>query len=344
MGDLQNWHLCLEVREVTLVAMTSTTDRLRTLAMYLVVVLIWGTTWIAMKATVETVPTITASGGRLLLAFPILALMIARRGGVPLRYPAGHGRLFAIVTVGYFTVPFVLMNVGSARVASGLAAVLFSSVALFIPLLSVPILRTRISRRQGLGISGAMVALVALIANQVGLAGHASPAGIAALLGAAFMHATSYVLIKRDGGALSPLTLNALPMGLSALLLCGAGAAIEQPSLAAVSSSSLLGLLYLGIVASVIGFLAYFELLRRLSAIPLALVFVLFPVVAQLAAVIGGDHGMGPQSIGLLSLTLACSATALTAPTAAPAPTPPVPRGRRAIPVTGAGVAARRGA
>ena len=204
------------------------------------------------------------------------------------------------------------MNAGSAGVPSGLAAVLFATVAIFILVLSVPVLGTRITRRQAGGAAVAFVALVALIAEQTGLRGDAHPLAALALLAAAGMHATVYVLVKRDGAQISPLTLNTLPMGLAARALCVAGALVEHPAPAAISGQSLLALLYLGAIASVIGFLAYFELLRRLGPLALSLVFVLFPVVAQIAAVIGGEHPMGAPALGLLALVLAASVTALT--------------------------------
>ena len=67
------------------------------------------------------------------------------------------------------------------------------------------------------------------------------------------------------------------------------------------------------------GCLAYFELLRRLGPVPLSLVFVLFPVVAQVAAVLGGERGMGGTSLALLGLVLAASLAALTGRASAPA-------------------------
>jgi putative membrane protein PagO len=301
-------------------------SRLRLTALYVTVVAVWGTTWIAMKAAIATVPPLTASGLRFAIAFPLLAVVVARRPEVPLRFPPGRRRLLALVTLGYFTVPFVLMNVGSAAVPSGLAAVLFATVAVFILVLSVPLLGAAIGPRQAAGVAVALAALVALVARQSGLDGGAHPLGVLALLGAAALHAVVYVLLKRDAGAISPLTLNALPMGLAAVLLCATGAVLERPDLTAVSGASLAGLLHLGAVASVVGFLAYFELLRRLGPVALSLVFVLFPVVAQAAAALGGERAMGGVSLALLGLVLAATLVALTgrpsAAQAAPAPAP----------------------
>jgi putative membrane protein PagO len=298
------------------------TSRLRLLGLYLVVVGVWGTTWIAIKASVDTIPPLTAAGLRFAIAFPLLALIVARMPGVPLRYPPGNGRLLALVTLAYFTLPYVLMNFGGRAIPSGLAAVLFATVSIFIVALSVPLLGAAITRRQAVGVGVALAALAALIAHQTGVGGDASPLGVLALLGAAGLHALVYVLIKRDGGQISPLTLNALPMGLAALLLCTAGLLIEHPDPAAVTGASLGALLYLGTFASVVGFLAYFHLLRHLGPVPLALVFILFPVVAQLVAVAGGERAMRGGSLALLGLVLAASLVALTGRRAAPAPVP----------------------
>lgn len=285
--------------------------RLRLLGLYIVVVAVWGTTWIAIKASVDSIPPLTAAGLRFAIAFPLLALIVARMG-VPLRYPRGHGRLFALVTLAYFTLPYVLMNFGGRAIPSGLAAVLFATVSVFIVALSVPVLGARITRRQAIGVGVALAALAALIANQTGVGGDAHPLGVLALLGAAGLHALVYVVLKRDAGSISPLTLNALPMGLAGLLLCTAGLALEHPDPAAVTGASLGALIYLGTFASVVGFLAYFHMLRHLGPVPLALVFVLFPVVAQLAAVIGGERGLRGGSLVLLGLVLAASLLAVT--------------------------------
>jgi putative membrane protein PagO len=303
-------------------------SRLRLIALYLVVVGVWGTTWVAIKASVASIPPLTASGLRFAIAFPLLALIVARIPGVSLRYPAGRGRLLALVTLAYFAVPYALMNLGGDAIPSGLAAVLFATVSIMIVGLSVPLLGATISRRQAAGVGVALAALAALIAQQTGVGGGAHPLGVLALLGAAGLHAVVYVLLKRDAGAISPLTLNALPMGLAGLLLCAAGLLLEHPDPATITGESLAALLYLGTVASVAGFLAYFQLLRHLGPVPLSLVFVLFPAVAQAVAVASGERAMHGTSLALLGVVLGASLVALTHRSSPHLPSPRLPRRR----------------
>src|SRR3954469_7022806 len=158
-------------------------SKLRLTLLCLIVVGVWGTTWLAIKCAVASIPPISASGLRFAIAFPLLALIITRMPNARLRYPPGHRRLFALVTLAYFAVPFALMNLGSAVIPSGLAAVLFATVSLFILALSAPLLGPRITRRQAGAVGAALAATTALIALQTGVGGEAKPLGALALLG-----------------------------------------------------------------------------------------------------------------------------------------------------------------
>src|SRR3954453_16828446 len=65
-------------------------SKLRLTLLYLIVVGVWGTTWLAIKCPLASIPPITASGLRFAIAFPLLALIITRMPKARLRYPPGH--------------------------------------------------------------------------------------------------------------------------------------------------------------------------------------------------------------------------------------------------------------
>jgi putative membrane protein PagO len=73
----------------------------------------------------------------------------------------------------------------------------------------------------------------------------------------------------------------------------------EHPRFAAVTTQSWLGVIYLGVVASVIGFAVYFYLLKHISAVSLSFVFVFFPVIAiGVSSVAEHDH-LGPLALAM---------------------------------------------
>lgn len=248
-------------------------------AVYALVCLTWGTTWLGIKLAVETVPPLTAAGLRFLIAFPAL-LAFALWRGEPLRFPKGYGAYFSAMVLGYFCLPFFLINYGEQHVSSGLAALLFSSMPLYMLIFAAILLRERIHWRQMLGIGLGFYALAMVIQGEGLEFAYDQKLGMVAILLAAMMHAACYIAAKKYGSTISPVTFNTLPIGIAGLLLSGAGFVLEQPDLAAMSSSSLLALLYLGLVASVVGFLAYFYLLKRLGPVALSFVFLIFPVLS----------------------------------------------------------------
>ncbi|MFD0201563.1 MULTISPECIES: EamA family transporter [Saccharothrix] len=251
---------------------------------FVAVVLIWGSTWIAIKLAITDMPPLTASGLRFIVAGPafIAACLVLRK---PLRYPSGMGWFFAFMVGCYFTVPFFLFNYGELYVSSGLASICVSSVSILMIVFSVPILRTRITTTQAAAVLVAFAALGTLIVHSQGVA-VTNVIGVAALLGAAVIHALAYIMIKKHGGRMPALTLNTMPMAVGGVLLTGLGLIVERPGAEAFTARSVGATIYLGIVASAIGFAVYFWLLQRMDTVIVSFAFVLFPIIAQVLAVV----------------------------------------------------------
>lgn len=255
--------------------------RLLTSILFLIVCLSWGTTWLGIKVAVESVPPLTASGLRFLIAFPMfMGFALFRRE--PIFYPPGSGWFFAFVTLSYFSVPCYLLNYGEVHVSSGLTALLFSCMPVFILLFSALFLREKIYFSQVIGIAIGFGSLYMILRSQGLRLDHAETLGVAAILCAAVMHALCYVITKKKGGAISVITYNTLPIGFAGVMLFTAGVGLEQPHFAEITARSWWALIYLGLFASVGGFIVYFHLLKRLSPVILSFVFIIFPVFAVL--------------------------------------------------------------
>ena len=250
-----------------------------TSTLFLIVCLSWGTTWLGIKIAVESVPPLTAAGLRFLIAFPLF-LCFARLRREPLLFPRKSRWFFVFVTLSYFSLPYYLLNYGEMHVSSGLTALLFSCMPVFILLFSALFLREKIYPSQVLGIAIGFGSLFMIIRSQGLHLDHAELFGVLAILCAAVMHALCYVVTKKHGTAISVITYNTLPIGIAGLMLFVAGLSVEAPVFAAISLRSWSALLYLGLVASVGGFIVYFLLLKRLSPIILSFVFIIFPVFA----------------------------------------------------------------
>jgi putative membrane protein PagO len=250
-----------------------------TSVLFLIVCLSWGTTWLGIKIAVESVPPLTAAGLRFLIAFPLfLSFALLRRE--PLLFPRQSRWFFVFVTLSYFSLPYYLLNYGEMHVSSGLTALLFSCMPVFILLFSAVFLREKIYPSQVMGIAIGFGSLFMIIRSQGLHLDQAEFFGVLAILAAAVMHALCYVITKKQGSAISVITYNTLPIGLAGLMLFVAGLSVEAPVFDDITTRSWGALLYLGLVASVGGFIVYFLLLKRLSPIILSFVFIIFPVFA----------------------------------------------------------------
>ncbi|MBY8960769.1 EamA family transporter [Pseudomonas sp. MIS38] len=254
---------------------------LLTSTLFLIVCLSWGTTWLGIRIAVESVPPLTAAGLRFLIAFPLFLSFAALRRE-PLLFPRQSRWFFVFVTLSYFSLPYYLLNYGEMHVSSGLTALLFSCMPVFILIFSALFLREKILPTQMLGIAIGFASLFMIIRSQGLHLDQAEWLGVLAILCAAILHALCYVVTKKHGSAISVITYNTLPIGIAGLMLFIVGLNVEAPVFKDVTARSWGALLYLGLVASVGGFIAYFILLKRLSPVLLSFVFIIFPVFALL--------------------------------------------------------------
>jgi drug/metabolite transporter (DMT)-like permease len=126
---------CNEREEATL--MTDRRSAPRVWASLLIVYLVWGSTYLAIRVVVQGgVPPLLGMGIRFLLAAPLLASFVALRGGVG-RLRITRRELMASATVGTLLVAMGngMVAVAEQTVPSGLAALFIASVPLLLVVL-----------------------------------------------------------------------------------------------------------------------------------------------------------------------------------------------------------------
>lgn len=250
-----------------------------TFVLYLIVCLTWGTTWIGIKIAVESAPPLFASGLRFMIAFPFLLLMTILFKA-PLTFPKEQRQFFIILTLFYFTIPYYLISYGEQYVSSGLTSLLFSTMPVFSIIFSILILKEKVFLNQIFGIFIGFCCLVIILISQGLIISYTDFLGVMAILFAAIMHGFLYVYSKKNASEINIFTFNTLPIGIAGGLLCISSFLFEAPQIDEITLRSWLALLYLGVVASVGGFIVYFYLLKRMSPIILSFIFIIFPVIA----------------------------------------------------------------
>lgn len=247
--------------------------------LFTLVCLTWGTTWLAMRVAVETIPPIFATGMRFIFASPFL-ISIALLTKPPLVFPEKQRIFQGVVCIFYFAIPFTLMIYGETYVSSGLASVIFSTMPVAVLIASIFFLHEKPKLLQILGLLIALISLSGIILHEAKSNAGSQWQGIVALVAAVLIHAVIYTQSKKRCCTVSVLTFNALPCFFAGLILTAAGYFLEHPQVSTFSLPSALSTLYLGVIGGVFGILCYFLLQKKSGAFQASLVFLVFPIIA----------------------------------------------------------------
>jgi len=256
-------------------------DRIKLALAFASIYLVWGSTYLAIRYTVETIPPLLTAGIRHTIAGTIMLAWAWARGFRPRpeHWIAGFvlGALFFLV--GHGTLHWAEQYVGS-----GLAALLIATEPMFILVLAWSMGQQRISRLSALGLGLGVVGVAMLAGGELTVKGSSLLGSLAVLLGS---------LSWSAGVAISPkLKLPADALGRTALpticgavmLLAAAGITGEFQAVhwASISLKSILGLAYLIVFGSIVAFTSYTWLLQRCPPALVATHTYANPVVAVL--------------------------------------------------------------
>ncbi|HSC84702.1 MAG TPA: DMT family transporter [Pseudomonas sp.] len=277
------------------------------LSLYLLTVLIWGTTWIALKLQLGEVAIPLSIAYRFALASTVLfvLLLLSRR----LQRLDRRGQLLCMAQgLCLFCLNFMCFYTASQWIPSGLVAVIFSTSTLWNALNARIFMGRRIAANVLAGGALGLLGLSLLFWPQ--LAHHEASRetlfGLAlALLGTLCFSAGNLLSSLQQQAGLRPLTTNAWGMLYGALLLVGYCLVSGVPFHFEVNTRYIGSLLYLAIPGSVIGFTAYLTLVGRLGPERAAYCTVLFPVVAlNISVFVEGYQWTAPALLGLLLVML----------------------------------------
>lgn len=247
--------------------------------LFLLVSLTWGTTWLAMRIAVETIPPVFATGMRFMFAAPCL-IVLAWLRKTPILFPPGQRLFQVVICVFYFSIPFSLMIYGEIYVNSGLASIIFANMPVAVLIASVFFLNEKTNSKQITGLTIAITSLVGILLEETKINPGSHWKGVVALVSALIIHAIIYTQCKKRSCTVSVITFNALPCFFAGLMLSTAGWFIERPQTSVFSAQSILSTIYLGTFAGVFGILCYFALQQKASAFQASLVFLVFPLIA----------------------------------------------------------------
>jgi drug/metabolite transporter (DMT)-like permease len=224
--------------------------------------LVWGSTYLAIRFAVETIPPLVTAGIRHATAGAILFAWAWARGFRPTR---AHWLSGIVVGALFFLIGHGTLHWAEQYVGSGLAALLIATEPMFILVLAWSMGQQKISRLSALGLGLGVVGVAMLTGVELTVKG-SSLLGLLAVLVGSLSWSAGVVISPRLKLPNDALGRTALPTICGAvMLLAAAGLTGEFHAThwASISLKSILGLAYLIVFGSVIAFTAYTWLLQR---------------------------------------------------------------------------------
>jgi drug/metabolite transporter (DMT)-like permease len=272
---------------------------------FLLLTLIWGTTWAAIRIGLEGVPPFTGVAARFALA-GLLLLAVALSRGVRLGRGRHEKALWLVNGILSFCLSYAIIYWAEQHIPSGLAAVLFATNPLFVAALAHVLLAgERLTAGAVAGLVLGFAGVAVLFSDDLSLLGGPQVRQAAlVMLSSALVSATAMVAVKRWGQDVHPLSLSAVPMLIAALVMGTAALLFERQRALVVDARSVGALLYLAILGSAVTFTIYYWLLARVTATRLALMSYLIPIVAVAVGAVLFAEPLRPRVLAGTALVL----------------------------------------
>jgi drug/metabolite transporter (DMT)-like permease len=277
------------------------------LLLYLTTVLIWGTTWIAIKWQTGVVAPPVSIAFRFILA-SIVMLAIVRLMRRPMRPPRAAWPLLFGQGLALFCCNFLCFYYAEQIVPSGLVAVVFSTAPLFNAINGRLFMGRALQPSAIVGAVLGLIGILCLFAPQV--AEHAGDRtmwlGLAiTLVGTMCFSAGNLLSSRMQSMGLHPTVTNGWAMLIGASVLTLGSLALGFSFQPEWTPRYFGALLYLAIPGSVIGFTTYLMLVGRMGPERAAYCTVLFPFVAlAVSTIFEGYRWSLPAVMGLALVVL----------------------------------------
>ncbi len=243
---------------------------------------VWGTTYLAIRVAIETLPTFLFPAFRFILGgLILLAICLARGQKLPTR--AADWINLAVIGVLMVAVGNVAVVYSEHSVTSGFAALLVATAPFSMSL--IELLRRegeRVTRRRALGMLVGFGGVGILVAPELqGAGSHGFLIGVLIIIGSTFAWNLGSIRSKYHlSKELSPLIAASLQMIFGGLAAGAVGLAMGESPHFEFTARTLVAFLYLTLFGSVIAYTSYVYALSKLPTTTVSLHTYINPVVA----------------------------------------------------------------
>lgn len=249
---------------------------------YFLIASIWGSTWLAIKVSLNDFTPMISSGFRFITAAGCLFLIMKIKK-MQIQKDKVAVRIYIYQTFFSFFIPFAFVYWAEQHIESALASLLAAvfpfSVAIFSRFL-IP--NNRFELDKILSVILGFIGILIIFSEHLGVSLELDFLGSILVVLSAVSQAWIAVIIKRDGQHLNPLSMNLPPIFIASLLLFLSGVIFEDLSTIKFTFIGIGSVLYLAIFGTIVTFTIYYWLMKKINVVILSLISFISPIISVL--------------------------------------------------------------
>jgi len=251
--------------------------------LYILMCLIWGTTWMAIKIGLNDLNPFFSLGMRYLSAgiFMLFYIMIAYR---KIELDRKDFKLIVYITMFNFILPYSLVYWGAQFIFSDLTSVIFASLPINVSILSFIFLKEeKFSFNDILGILIGFTGIIIIFSESLFQNTEFHFYGMLAVYFAAFSQAVITIILKKYKRGYHPLKINLFPILVTGIIITAHSLLLEDFSKNSFTLPAIVSVGYLSIFGTVIAFAIYFWLVHQIKLSILSAMAFVLPIIAIVA-------------------------------------------------------------
>jgi drug/metabolite transporter (DMT)-like permease len=265
--------------------------------------IIWGSTWVGIKMSLEGIPPLSGAGIRFLVSIAAIFLYVRLRK-YSLRIDKRQFGILALSGFLIYSLDYGLIYWAEQHLSAGVTSIFFATYVLFTALATNFMFRQeKFYWRRFLGICLGFSGIIVVFFDQLILTRFKPVVILASLavVAAAASAGISTVIVKKYLIQMNATVLTLYQLLLGTVVLVILGPVFEGFGQYQLGPRVLAAVLYLGIVGSAFAFVLFYWLLQRMSPISLSLIIYITPLVA-----LAFDYMIFAEVISLRALTGMC--------------------------------------
>ena len=249
--------------------------------LYALLCIIWGTTWLALKISLNYIPPIFGLGLRFTISSIILWPILLRKKPKINRSSTAI-KVYLSFSLLSFVAAYSLTYWGAQFIYSSLASIIWALLPIFVSIIAHFMLPSEplTLRRFGGGLFG--LAGVAFILSSNGEQKEVQMIGVLAIFLAVVLASGPNVYLKKHYKIVNPLHVNVISQTIAAIVLIPLSFLLEKPMATIWNSTSIITLVYLAIFGTVITWTIYFWLYNHISVNQISTLGLVPPVFASI--------------------------------------------------------------